>query len=577
MMLLVKLSLRNLLRSKRRNLFLGIGIALGFMILIIADSFSQGLSDLLLNRIVVTFTGHIEVAGVEKAGRRKFIIRDKPEMIKLIREVTEDPSLKKLIERKLRGIKEIRGSVMLFTRAAGNGKSGTLLLLGREPTPDFLKSLNIVEGNPDLMRDPSVEDPIIISRSKADELGVKVGDNIRALFQTIYGQFQTARFTVVALTGGSDIFSKGISFARLKDLKELLGYRPWETGSLQLIFKDARNRKLIREISDRIRERLKPSYALIQARTRDGKFLNIMPIKRDSKTLEEAKKLLNLAKEPDSEGIIVSSAYESSDNSLTFTFQPKYEKYPVSFTMDIIARVSPKILPPGWALIPGKYFYKIYYDHLPAEYSIQPDWLEKSPLKKIAGKEWILLPPMSGDEDMQERFAQINRMDTSALIMDVRTMYETAGQVLKMEVALKIITLIAVGILFMIVLIGVVNTLRMSIKERTREIGTIRAIGMQKDAVRNMFLLEVTFLTIFSALTGLIMAFVTMALLSHIKFSVSGPLSLLLLNGHIHFYPTLKNIIINFLALVLISIITAYFPARDAANMSPSEALRHYE
>ncbi len=576
-MLLIKLSLRNLLRSKRRNLFLGLGIAIGFMILIIADSFSQGLSDLLLNRIVVTFTGHIEVAGVEKAGRRKFIIRNKPEIENKIKKVLEEPEIKNLVKRKLRGIREIRGSVMLFTRAAGNGKSSTLFLLGREITPEFIKSLNITAGNPHLMEDPAVENPIIISKSKAEELGVRPGDTLRALFQTIYGQFQTARFTVVALVGGTDVFSKGISFARLKDLKELLGYRPWETGSIQIIFKDARNRKAIREISNRIRKVLKPSYAVIEGITSHKNAINILPIKSDSNSLKRAAELLHLKSIPRKEDLIISKDFPEMTSSVTFTFKPAYEKYPVTVTLNTIVVTSSTLLPANWALLEGKYFYHIYYDHLPQKSEATPRWLKKSPLHNLIGKEWFLLPPMKQSEDIQERLALINRLNTSALIMDVRTMYETAGPVLKMEFALKIITLIAVGILFMIVLIGVINTLRMSIKERTREIGTIRAIGMQKNDVKNMFILEVVFLTIFSAVAGLIMAFFTMALISQIKFSVSGPLSLLLLNGHIHFYPTIRNIAINFLALLLISVITAYFPARNAANMPPSEALRHYE
>ena len=87
-------------------------------------------------------------------------------------------------------------------------------------------------------------------------------------------------------------------------------------------------------------------------------------------------------------------------------------------------------------------------------------------------------------------------------MVDVESMYEMASDVLKLEGALNLITFGAVLVLFFIILIGVINTLRMTIRERTREIGTVRAIGMQKKDVRNSFILETMFLGLFSAIAG---------------------------------------------------------------------------
>jgi ABC-type antimicrobial peptide transport system permease subunit len=77
--------------------------------------------------------------------------------------------------------------------------------------------------------------------------------------------------------------------------------------------------------------------------------------------------------------------------------------------------------------------------------------------------------------------------------------------VVQLEGALNLITLIAVLVLFFIILIGVVNTLRMTIRERTREIGTNRAIGMQAYDVRNTFLFETFFLAFFACITGILL------------------------------------------------------------------------
>jgi len=162
--------------------------------------------------------------------------------------------------------------------------------------------------------------------------------------------------------------------------------------------------------------------------------------------------------------------------------------------------------------------------------------------------------------------------------MDIRTMYESASDVLKLESVLNLITLSAVLILFFIILIGVVNTLRMTIRERTREIGTMRALGMQKTDVRNMFILETFFLTFFASITGLIASFIVMKGLSMIRFTLSdNPLEMLLVDGHLYFLPTISGVIFNLLLILVIALATAYFPAKKAANLSAANALRHYE
>jgi len=56
--------------------------------------------------------------------------------------------------------------------------------------------------------------------------------------------------------------------------------------------------------------------------------------------------------------------------------------------------------------------------------------------------------------------------------------------------ALGGLTFVLITILILIVAVGIMNTMWIAIRERTREIGTLRAIGMQRGAVLWMFLLE---------------------------------------------------------------------------------------
>ena len=83
--LVTRLSWRNLVRQKKRNLFLGICIGFGMMILVVANSFSHGMVDVLINEVVSYAFGHLVVDGTQ--GNSYFtMIRDKERIVKIIEE-----------------------------------------------------------------------------------------------------------------------------------------------------------------------------------------------------------------------------------------------------------------------------------------------------------------------------------------------------------------------------------------------------------------------------------------------------------------------------------------------------------
>jgi ABC-type antimicrobial peptide transport system permease subunit len=96
--------------------------------------------------------------------------------------------------------------------------------------------------------------------------------------------------------------------------------------------------------------------------------------------------------------------------------------------------------------------------------------------------------------------------------------------------------------------------------------------------VRNSFLLETFFLALFSTITGTVCAFGAMVLLTFVKINAQdNPLGMLLVNGHLNFAPTAVGTVAYILLILLIAVVTAYFPSRRAANMSAAAAFRHYE
>jgi putative ABC transport system permease protein len=128
--------------------------------------------------------------------------------------------------------------------------------------------------------------------------------------------------------------------------------------------------------------------------------------------------------------------------------------------------------------------------------------------------------------------------------------------------------------LFLIIMVGISNTFRMIMYERTREIGTMRALGMQKNGVRKIFFYEAFFLALAGVLIGFLVSLLVMGGFSLINFGLESAVSLFLKNGHLMFRVLPVQFILNFFIIALLTLAAAFFPAKNAANLKPADALR---
>ena len=134
--------------------------------------------------------------------------------------------------------------------------------------------------------------------------------------------------------------------------------------------------------------------------------------------------------------------------------------------------------------------------------------------------------------------------------------------------------LIIMLILFIIIMIGITNTFRMIIFERIKEIGTMRALGMHRNGVRRLFLLEAVFLSLGGIIAGFILAGIAMLVLSNIFWGLESPIYILLKNGYMTFSPGPGRVIINIALVLGLTLLAAFFPTRKAARLEPVDALR---
>jgi putative ABC transport system permease protein len=124
--------------------------------------------------------------------------------------------------------------------------------------------------------------------------------------------------------------------------------------------------------------------------------------------------------------------------------------------------------------------------------------------------------------------------------------------------------------------VGVVNAMLMSVRERTREIGTMRALGMRRSPVVRLFVLEGTALGVVSAVAGAVAGSLVVAWLAVHGIPMKAA-SLAWMAGGDVLYPELRagSLLRSSLSIVLLSTLAAVYPALSASRLEPREALHH--
>jgi putative ABC transport system permease protein len=123
-----------------------------------------------------------------------------------------------------------------------------------------------------------------------------------------------------------------------------------------------------------------------------------------------------------------------------------------------------------------------------------------------------------------------------------------------------------VGVAIFVSLFGIINTLSMSVIERTREIGVLRALGTTRWQVRRTVADESLVIAMIGALMGItIGAGLGFALLKGLSFGIPG----------VSYRAPIGTMIGVAVAAVILGIIASLLPARRAARLDVVEALSY--
>jgi putative ABC transport system permease protein len=134
------------------------------------------------------------------------------------------------------------------------------------------------------------------------------------------------------------------------------------------------------------------------------------------------------------------------------------------------------------------------------------------------------------------------------------TLSETTGTMTLLLGAIAAISLLVGGI-------GVMNIMLVSVLERTREIGILKALGARERDIWGQFLIEAVFLTFIGGIVGVVVGWVASKMVSHF-----GELTTLV---------TADTVILAVSVSICIGLFFGFYPAWSASRLNPIEALRY--
>ncbi|OHD55940.1 MAG: hypothetical protein A2Y33_10780 [Spirochaetes bacterium GWF1_51_8] len=135
-------------------------------------------------------------------------------------------------------------------------------------------------------------------------------------------------------------------------------------------------------------------------------------------------------------------------------------------------------------------------------------------------------------------------------------------------------------VLFVIViaLVGIINTMLMSVYEKQREIGTLKALGMTDKQVHRMFLLEGGLIGVWGGVFGIVFAALINLYMSTVGFDLDkmmGNTDLgMSVSGIFRSAWVPAAFVKGFLIGLIASLFASYYPAKKTTRMQPMECLR---
>jgi len=204
----------------------------------------------------------------------------------------------------------------------------------------------------------------------------------------------------------------------------------------------------------------------------------------------------------------------------------------------------------------------------------QVDQVENRLRKLIADAGYKLM-----DKEAQPYWMKFDRVSGESWTgqrIDITTWQDETAYVKWVLNLLGALTFVFTGVLLVIVVLGLVNTLWMAVRERTPEIGTLRAIGLQRGQVLMMFLMEALLLSTGSILFGILVGFASVSLINAAQIPIaSEAFQMFLMSNVLELSVEASDLVLTFGLLAFFMVVASLWPSYRASRLRPVIAVNH--
>lgn len=175
-----------------------------------------------------------------------------------------------------------------------------------------------------------------------------------------------------------------------------------------------------------------------------------------------------------------------------------------------------------------------------------------------------------------EKFETVAAQDWVGQRVDLTTWSDELGQMMQTVGMLDVVSGILLMVLFIIIIVGIMNTMWMSVRERTSEVGTLRAIGMGRPQVLFMFVIESLLLGLFATGFGALFGLLLANLVDAAQLTIpSEAMRMILMSDVLHLVVSPAQLIRAVVTLTLVTVVASMLPAIKAALLRPVTAIHH--
>jgi ABC-type lipoprotein release transport system permease subunit len=179
------------------------------------------------------------------------------------------------------------------------------------------------------------------------------------------------------------------------------------------------------------------------------------------------------------------------------------------------------------------------------------------------------------NEGVNQFVATLRKLYPSSEVMGWQELFPELGMLTAM---LTVMNYMLLGIILAALAFGIVNTMLMIVLERTRELGMMMAVGMNKGRLFGMIMLESILLTLCGGLAGIILSAFLIALSAHTGIDLSSLGQGFEAMGYDPImYPAFRAgfFLGTVLMVILTGILSSLYPARKALGINPALAVKN--